>query len=541
MEVARAVPDGAVQETSFENDTTDPNAGTSHQDAESGQDDRSTHRDTNDVSSASITPEGGPCLAPDTSSKLAGPTKAAERALAPDLLRGLLVVLMVLDHNSILSPWPPSFVLDDDGEWDNGVAVHTWNKTVAYVIRLLTSPWPPGLLFLFGTGIVYFGQSRRALGWTSSRMARHFTSRAVILAVLAVLLGVLMTLGRVWFMSHVLFALAVDYLLAGILWLAVLQTEETLAYWLLQILPDDKHDDAREPLLADRRGQEDIAPDRKIMRAADISWHFHNGLLLTVAVVAISWNIWRSPTGGHCQVDGSHVALDNSQSSWLRIWIDVFVEGHVASLHPPLAWLSFVVLGLLYGRIIVGRTWTRTALTLGNVMAGLALLLVFVLTRLLHFGNLSEECLQMPEHKAKPNMNQYLASWRSFLFFTRFPPDVAHWAYGAGVNFILLSLFGTLPRFIISTVFQPLQVFGTSALFSYVTHLLLLFISWSIWSSIYGLPMSQGPWSSHNVGFPNDWVFLVNWAVELVILYPLCMWYGTFKKAKGPDSIWRAF
>ncbi|KAF3769562.1 hypothetical protein M406DRAFT_246004 [Cryphonectria parasitica EP155] len=566
MEVVRAVPDGAVQETSFEDDTHEhvTNDDTRQEEPDNRQ---STPRDdshTSSYGSISVIREGNSHSTPPLSSstpvqdtppsKLSATTKSTDRALAPDILRGFFMILMALDHNFlVLRPWPISSIIinhnnnDSHGERDHDdVPAHTWNQPVAYIIRLLTHLWPPGLLFLLGMGIVYFGQSRRALGWSAGMLVRHLLVRVVILVVLSVLLGLLMTLGRVWFMSLVLFALAVDYLLVGILWLVISRAEETLAYWLLQVLPDAKKDDANEPLLADRRGHEDIAPDRKIMRAADISWHFHNIVLLALAIVSIWWNMWRSPSRGeegHCKPDDDNISvlLASPSNNWFRVWIDVFVTKHVASLHPPLAWLSFVVLGLLYGRVVVGRTWTRTALTLGNAVFGLVFLLVFVLTRLLHFGNLSEGCLRMPEHAAHPDRNQYLVSWRSFFFLHRYPPEVAYWAYAMGVNFTLLTFFSAIPHVISSTVLHPLQVVGTSAFFFYVVHLLPLFISWLVWSHIYDLPMSSGPWLGDDEGVPSEWAFWVNWAVVLVIMYLLCRWYGTFKKARRPDSLWRFF
>lgn len=553
-ETVRALPDSAVQETSFEDDiptepTGDDDDIEAQVEASEQQHPSSSHADILSRQAEPPSTTNQPHDEHGITSQLTTASKSTARALAPDLLRGLLMVLMVLDHNSILNLWPHETALG--GEYDNGVPVHKWNQLQPYVIRLLTYLWPPGLTFLLATGIVYFGRSRMALDWSSWRIARHFFTRALLLTFMPVFLGLLLSGGRLWFLNLILFSLAVDYLVTGLLWIVVTRTEEVLAFLLLRVLPDSKDDDSREPLLADRRGEQDIAPDRKIIRAADSSWHIHNGFLLALVAVTIKWNIWLSPTGGQCQ-DGQgpsfHLAMTTSpslpQSNWFRIWFYPVHTDHVISIYPPLAWISFAILGILYGRILLSRTWTRTALTLGNILAGLIFLLIFVLTRVLQFGNLSEGCIQIPEHKGggPPEGNQYLVSAQSFFYLVVYPPDIAFWAYGIGFNLLLLVIFSVLPAMITSTLLQPLLQYGTSPLFFYTAHLPLLYLSRLFWFAIYGRETERtDPITGDSRGVDKVWVFWLNWVVILVLLYPLCKGYAAFKRTKGPDSIWRFF
>lgn len=537
-ETVRALPDAAVQETSFENDVPAQQPGPEDDDEHRQQTTGPEVEDSDEGAAQRRSQDGG------VTSKLTTTTKSTARAVAPDLLRGLLVVLMALDHNAVLNAWSHETAIG--GEFDSGVPVHRWNSLQPYVIRLLTYLWPPGLMFLFGTGIVYVGRSRKALGWSSWRLLGHFLVRAIILIVITVLLGLALTAGKIWFLNLILFTLAANYLLTGIFWILISNSEESLAFGLLRVLPDSKNDDAREPLLADRGGSIRIAPDRKIIRAADISWHAHNALLLVLTIATIGWNVWLSPTGGHCILEDIVPTLTPNlpRSNWFRIWFLPVETNHVLSVYPPLAWISFAILGLLYGRIVLARTWTRTALTLGNASAGLAFLIVFALTRLLHLGNLSEDCLWMPEHENQPNsINQYLASPRSFFYLTVYPPDVAFWAYGVGLNLLLLSFMDILPIMVASTVLQPLVEFGTSPLFFYVVHLPLLGLSRLFWLKIYGHETGRkSPLTGDDDrGVEKIWVFWLNWALVLVILYPLCRWYAVFKGTRGPDSVWRFF
>lgn len=549
-ETARALPGDTVQETSFAEDAPaqddrvpPPPPGTKTPELEAAALTNTTMAEERQggspVSYGSASDDDEP------SSHLTNSTKSITRGLAPDLLRGLLLVLLALYHNTLaLNPWEAETAIG--GETDSGKPVSAWNRPVAYAVRSLTHLFAPGLIFLLSTGIVYFGRSRKAIGWSAGTMAWHFLQRAVVLTLLCVLLGLVLTLGRVWFLNLVLFALAVTYLLAGVIFLVISRTEESLAFGLLKVLPDAKGDDAREPLLGNRRGGEDIAPDLKIMRAADISWHLHNALLLVLAVVTIWWNIWLSPTGGHCKAGSSTADLGTTglpQSNWFAIWFYPLKEDRVVSEFPPLAWLSFALLGLLYGRVILARPWTKTVLATGNALAGLTFSVIFVLTRVLRFGNLSEGCLQMPEHTSHPDANPYLASWSSFFYLVKSPPDIAFWAYALGSNFLLLAFFGVLPVAVALAVLNPLVVYGTSALFFYVAHLVLLFLSRMVWLPLKGHHMGwKDPITGDEAkGVDTLWVYWLNWGLVLVVMYPLCKLYGAFKKTKGADSIWRFF
>ncbi|KUI54387.1 hypothetical protein VP1G_01791 [Cytospora mali] len=547
-EAVRALPGNAVQETSFEDDapTHDDHVRTKTPELGSASNHNTTttvhghHHGTTHMTYGSVSDDEV-----ESSLHITTSTKSTTRGLAPDLLRGLLMVLMALDHNTLaLNPWEPETAID--GEVDSGEPVHEWNRPVAYAVRSLTHLCAPGFIFLLCAGTVYFSRSRKAIGWSSWRMTWHFLQRAVLLTLLCVPLGLVLTLGKAWFLNLVLFALAVDYLVAGLLFLVISKTEESLAFGLLRVLPDAKGDDAREPLLADRRGEEDIAPDLKIMRAADISWHVHNALLLALAVVTVWWNIWLSPSGGHCKVDSSVADLavvGLPKSNWFRVWFYPFKADGVVSELPPLAWLSFAFLGLLYGRVVLARPWTKTALTIGNTLTGIAFSVVFVLTRVLQFGNLPNGCLHLPKGPAHPDANPYLSSWSSFFYVVKYPPDVAFWAYSLGSNFVLLVFLGIIPVAVALTLLNPLLVYGTSALFFYVVHLVLLFLSRLVWLPLMGHDMGwKDRWTGEGaVGVDKMWVYWLNWALVLVVMYPLCRWYGSFKKTRGPDSIWRFF
>ncbi|KAK2028964.1 hypothetical protein LX32DRAFT_496791, partial [Colletotrichum zoysiae] len=472
----------------------------------------------------------------------------ATRALAPDLLRGLLMAFMAMDHNVIaLNAWPHGTVAD--GTEADANPVRRWNRPVGYAIRSLSHLCAPGFAFLLGMGVVYFCRSRARLGWSPARMAGHFAARAAVLTAVSCALGLGMTGGQVWFMNMVLVALAVDYLLVGLLWLAVARTEPALASALDRSFLVARGRE-RTPLLVHTGHPSASASSgsKASARARSASWHAHNALLLVLAFVTIWWNVWLSPTRGACATTSSSPSSSAANDFW-RFWFHEVESPHVMSTFPPLAWLSFAVLGLLYGRVVLSHPRLRPAtLSAGNAAAGLVFAALFVLTRVLRVGNLSEGCLRTPDQAGLgPGANPYLASVASFFYVVKYPPDVAFFAYSLAATFFLLAALGSVPpRLATPRRFGGgvLLAYGTSALFFYVVHLVLILalagnVAIPLFGRETGRPAPVEGWPT--VGVDNLLVYWANWAVVMAVMYPLCRWYSAFKKTRSADSVWRFF
>ncbi|KAK5994816.1 hypothetical protein PT974_03200 [Cladobotryum mycophilum] len=468
-------------------------------------------------------------------------TRPSVRILAPDLLRGLLMTLMALDHVALgLHTW--ELGTNRTGESD-GVIVKRWNDTAAYVIRTLTHLCAPGFVFLLGMGVVFLSQSRTKLGWSAWRLLWYYTLRAVILTLVTVLLGLIGSYGNIWFLNLILFALAVDYLLAGVLWLLMSKTEEALARGIACLFimhdkrvtarayenEDDDEEEGSESQSLLRRGDDNRREDEWRSLAASTSWHIHNLLLLVLSLVSIFWNIWLSPTHGHCKAqtsdDSPNIPIIAStkipKNLLLRIWF-----------WPVKA-----------DRIMSAKRWNSAAMAAGHLSASLLFAVVFVSTRLFHFGNLSENCLHTPDQERNRSRNPYLASPASFFYIVKYPPDVPFWAFCMSANLLILALFTATPTRIAKRLTVLLD-FGTSALFFYVIHLLLalsflagLLKSW--FGNKTGIPDPLNPDSTK--GVTNLYGYFAAWLGVLVIMWPLCRLYSRFKSTKNADSLWRLF
>ena len=107
---------------------------------------------------------------------------SASRLASLDTLRGLIIVLMAIDHarGFIARNHPSEFwgaaLPDYQGDW------------LAFVTRLVTHLCAPGFMFLMGAGTALFATSRVQAGWSPLRVAGHLALRGLVLIALGQLL-----------------------------------------------------------------------------------------------------------------------------------------------------------------------------------------------------------------------------------------------------------------------------------------------------------------------------------------------------------------
>jgi uncharacterized membrane protein len=181
----------------------------------------------------------------------------------------------------------------------------------------------------------------------------------------------------------------------------------------------------------------------------------------------------------------------------------LFIPGHTNWIHvlyPVIPWLGISGFGMILGRALV----KRPRLPGRRLIAiGLGLLLIFSLVRLAGgFGNL---------HPPR-------AGWIGFLNVTKYPPSLAFVTLTLGLNLILLGVFAKMTNRV-RPWDRPALVFGRSPLLFYFLHLYIY--------CLIGLALPNG--TSLPVMYPI-------WSAGLVILYPLCLWYGRFKQSRPTRS-----
>lgn len=112
------------------------------------------------------------------------------RFFALDALRGLILVLMALDHANhfVAQQHPP-------GEYWGGPFPFP-PDALSFLTRLVTHLCAPGFFFLMGAGMVLFADSRRKRGWREGTIVSHFFLRGAILIALQ-----LLVVNRAWELS----------------------------------------------------------------------------------------------------------------------------------------------------------------------------------------------------------------------------------------------------------------------------------------------------------------------------------------------------
>lgn len=366
------------------------------------------------------------------------------RLLAVDALRGLIIVVMALDHAS-------HFVAQKHpiGEqWGGPFPVY--RDAITFLTRFITHLAAPGFFFLMGVGMLLFAKSRMRQGWSRWTIIRHFFIRGVLLMLLQFVL-----VNRAWELSPggwgldsyvgVLFALGGTMILGSFfLWL---QPGYLLALTIGLFL-----------------GTELLHPDPGV-------WSSANPALIDLLFLS---------TGGN-----------------LSLW----------SNYPILPWLELVTFGLVFGYWLdedSNQAFNR------GLWLGIGFLTTFILVRLLDgFGNI------------RPRAGD---SWIDFLNVVKYPPSMAFTLLTTGMNLIILWLFSKLAQ-AGTLIMESLAVFGRAPLFFYVLHLFL-------YAALGYLFVPRG--TSIIAMYPY-------WLLGLVLLFPLCLWYGRFKQGRAPSSLWRFF
>jgi uncharacterized membrane protein len=368
--------------------------------------------------------------------------RGTSRFFPLDVLRGLIMILMALDHASF-------FVAQQHSTaeiWDGAFPVY--QDALTFLTRWVTHLAAPGFFLLMGAGMVLFARSRQKQGWSRWAIMRHFLIRGVILMVLQQAI-----VNRFWELSPTGWGLAIY---SGVLY--ALGATMVLCSMLVWLRPA------------------------------------YLGALS--AILFIGMELTHPGLGMWGRV--SHAPLN------------------VAFLHPGgtnefwayysiLPWLELVVFGMLLGKWLAGDSRCAFA---RMWKLGVAFLLAFAVIRYFDgFGNI------------RPRMSD---GWMDFFNPVKYPPSMTYTLMTTGINLTLLWLFSRATAGV-ERAFQPLIVFGRTLLFFYVLHL-------PLYAGMGYLLTPEG------TSIPMMYPF---WLLGLLILYPLCLWYGKVKGRQPPNSVLR--
>lgn len=184
------------------------------------------------------------------------------------------------------------------------------------------------------------------------------------------------------------------------------------------------------------------------------------------------------------------------------------VAKNIFVLYPLLPWLTYMILGWVFGSLMVKDSdVNRISLFLKTAAIWLA---VFILIRALNgYGNMG--------------LYRDSLSVIQWLHVSKYPPSLSFASLELGIMFLVLAFFFSWYRKRSAAAANPLLVFGNVPLFFYVIHVHLLTAA----SYLFGIRRSGG--------LTETFIAAV---LELFVLYPLCLWYNRIKMDQ-PSNILR--
>jgi uncharacterized membrane protein len=371
------------------------------------------------------------------------PVERATVAVAPDTgrlvpldaLRGVIMILMAIDHASIfIRRWHPFET------WDQPLP--DYPSLAALLTRLATHPCAPGFYFLMGAGMVLFARARRRSGWSERRINAHLALRGLLFIILEQLIVDVASTGQVNPFEFSILAGLGAAMLFGILFLRL------------------------------------SAPVQAAAGAAIV-------LLMQV-------------------VPGLLLHADLGVFSPIRLLVVPGSVGVAFVLYPPIPWLGVVLLGMAFAGLL--QDDQEKAYKLAAV-AGLACLALFPVVRALGgFGNLR-----------MPSDNGLLG----FLNLIKYPPSLSFLLLSLGFDLVILYLFSRA-SLMLATWGRPVVILGQAALYFFLVH-------WFVYASL-GIALSSPG------GLPQTYLA---WVVGLILLYPACKAFESFKHRMPATSVWR--
>lgn len=332
------------------------------------------------------------------------------RLLELDILRGLVMILMALDHAGVFLMRELHLASE---AWDIPMITHS--SFFAFLTRNVSHLAAPGFTFLMGIGMALFTASRMQNGWPRLRIARFFAIRGLLIIV-------------------------VEQIIVN-------------PAWLLQYVPKTSTWSLSET--AQASGTSDISG---VFLGFSILFCLGAAMLVWGLFIHLDWK-YIAAISGFSVLSSSlfvpSIELANSYySPWYRILVLGGIEAPVSVNFPVLPWFGIIGLGILFGRLLLkDRKLAYRVLSIAGVLA----LIVFALLRTIGgFGNI---------HLASDD------SWQSFFALTKYPPSLVYILLYLGLNALVLAGIAAIVDKKLSKVFSILGDLGKSALFFYVSHL----------------------------------------------------------------------
>lgn len=408
----------------------------------------------------------------DSTSQPATLRPIRERITSLDVVRGIVVVLMAIDHVRVYSGLPA-------GGPSPGIFFTRW----------ITNFVAPAFVFFAGTSAYLYGQKVGDV----RKLARFLFTRGLWLVFLE------LTVVRVAWTFNFDFA---HYMLAGVLW---------MIGWCMVLMAGIV-----------------FLPRRVILVASLIVIAGHNiadyfpDVLATLAHGSLGWLLALLYSGE---------------------WLPYGQGGFLAVLYVIIPWIAVMAAGYVFGSVMQMPRERRRRICL---RLGVGCVAAFLILRTINlygdprpWANPSSQNAQTQQAststatQAQPHRKP-MPAVLSFLNTTKYPASLQFLLMTLGPGFLLLGLLDHAD----GPVAHFFETFGRVPFFFYVLHIPLIHFAAIIVSLLREGSVNAWLFTNHPMANPPPptgytWSLLLLyavWCVVILVLYPLCRWYGALKR-----------
>jgi uncharacterized membrane protein len=252
-------------------------------------------------------------------------------------------------------------------------------------------------------------------------------------------------------------------------------------------------------------------------------------MILATAIVIIA---------GHNLLDNIHLE-GNGPAAF--IWSVLHQANHfnvgrfTFNIHYPLIpWIGLMTIGYYLGRLYA-PSYNPSRRKSILLLLGLTMIFVFVNLRFTNwYGDPSHWSIQ------KSGIYTFL----SFINVTKYPPSLLYILITIGPALIFLALTEKP----LSRLSKGLTIFGRTAMFYYLAHLLLIHIFAVVGAVVSGYSVSDMILSTSVYDAPqlkgygfNLFIVYTVWLVLMLVLFPLCKWFDQYKRTHVQRKWWLSY
>jgi uncharacterized membrane protein len=230
---------------------------------------------------------------------------------------------------------------------------------------------------------------------------------------------------------------------------------------------------------------------------------------------------------GHNLLDFAEVNLAGKLPVWWSIMhkptITPLWQGHsLFVLYPFLPWTGLMILGYCSGKIFTGMEARKSQRLL--LMLGVGSVAIFIILRTI---NIYGDPLRWAQQQTT------LRTFFSFMNVQKYPPSLLFLCVTIGPALIFLSMVKNTR----SRLAKVISVYGRVPLFYFVVHFIILHVAQvitylsrghSVVEGMTGVPGLPFKFAMPGEGYSLGIVYLI-WISIVILMYPLCKWYDSYK------------